>query len=67
MADRRQSRLFWRSDDEKALPPALREAIETYNATPVEARPAVLDRLMSDHRDQVIEYQKMRKELDRGR
>lgn len=67
MADRRQSRLFWRSDDEKALSPALREAIETYNATPVEARPAVLDRLMSEHRDQVIEFQKVRKELDRGR
>lgn len=67
MADRRQSRLFWRGDDEKALSPALREALETYNATPVEARPAVLDRLMSEHRDQVIEYQKMRKELDRGR
>lgn len=67
MADRRQSRLFWKSDDEKALSPALREAIETYNATPVEARPAVLDHLMSEHRDQVIEYQKMRKELDRGR
>lgn len=58
---------FWRSDDEKALSPALREAIETYNATPVEARPAVLDRLMSAHRDQVIEFQKTRKELDRGR
>jgi hypothetical protein len=67
MAEYRQSRLFWKSDDEKALSPALREALETYNATPVEARPAVLDRLMSDHRDQVIEYQKMRKELDRGR
>lgn len=67
MADRRQSRLFWKSDDEKALSPALREALETYNATPIEARPAVLDRLMSAHRDQVIEYQKMRKELDRGR
>lgn len=67
MAEYRQSRLFWKSDDEKALSPALREAIETYNATPVEARPAVLDRLMSEHRDQVIEYQKMRKELDRGR
>lgn len=67
MADRRQSRLFWRSDDEKALSPALREAIETYNATPFEARPEVLDRLMSAHRDQVIEFQKVRKELDRGR
>jgi len=67
MAEHRQSRLFWKSDDEKALSSALREAIEIYNATPVEARPAVLDRLMSEHRDQVIEYQKMRKELDRGR
>lgn len=67
MAEYRQSRLFWKSDDEKALSPALREALETYNATPVEARPAVLDRLMSEHRDQVIEFQKVRKELDRGR
>lgn len=52
-------------EDWQTLPPALREAIDTYNATPAEGRLSVLARLLSPK--QIGEFDKLQKEMDRGR
>lgn len=65
--DRQSSLWSWRSQDEKALSPALREAIETYNAAPTEVQPVLLKQLMSKHQDQVVDFIQQQKERDRGR
>lgn len=54
-----------RGEDWRALPPALREAIETYNATPAGDKAAFLNRLLSPQ--QVAEVDKLQKDMDRGR
>jgi hypothetical protein len=56
-----------RGEDWQTLPPVLREAIETYNATPAEGRPAVLARLVGEHQEQIGKFEKLQKRLDRGR
>lgn len=56
-----------RGEDWQALPPVLREAIETYNATPAPGRPAALDRLIGEHQEQIGNFDKLQKKLDRGR
>lgn len=54
-----------RGEDWQALPPALREAIETYNTTPAAGKAAFLERLLSPQ--QVAEVDKLQKNMDRGR
>lgn len=54
-----------RGEDWQRLPPALREAIETYNAAPAGDKAAFLDRLLSPQ--QVAEVDKLQKDMDRGR
>ena len=57
-----------RGEQWKAAPERLRGLIDGYNAAPKEARPAILDRILSDgqRREQVLGLIAKQRENDRG-